>query len=719
MAEKAPNLDDLRFQKDLVDVARKRIQDYCPEWTDYNLSDPGITLIELFAWMTENIIYRLNRVPEKNYRKFLEMIGITPKPGTGAKAELNFYLSAPLPIDDRKDLVVKIEKEMRVAAPPTETEEEITFMVDKEVVISAPPMLTDFRKSADHWKENFQPRLSRGGHDQIAVFPPKPAPEDAFAIGFAETQDVAGYLLKLTFDCVYAAGVLVRVDNPPWMWECSLGDGQWETIPVSKRRGEEDTTGGLNREHGSLVLQLPQTIRPDYLGETRAYWIRCRLLRPDADQTMYDASPQVQFVEAQTLGAAIMATQASIVRTEFLGLSNGEAGQSFQVKYAPILRAMTDKESEEEISENTVVEVEEKVGESLNFTPWKRVGSFADSNRYDRHFQIDDITGEVQFGPAIRQPDGSIRQYGRVPDAGRKVQIREYHYGGGSRGNVPAEKICMMYSSVPLIDYVTNLKPATGGRDPENIDEVKMRARRELRSQHRAVTGEDFELLGKAAEPDKIARVKCISGTPGQVDLLVVPFVNGPMIGKEIDQLALPDTLVAKIEQHLQPLCLLCTQLSLRAPSYIGVQIKATITVDRPDQEKFIQERVKRVLSLYLSPFPLKPDSRLRVQEDLKSFSDEDPQDEWLLPEWQGWPFGRPVIYTEFFAFLMKIRGVRQVSNVAIYRTEPIQPQVESTQDGKNASAVFPLTRILDGQLLLSEDTMLFSLDHEIQVKKP
>ena len=45
-----PILDDLRFQKDLVDEARRRIVRYSPDWTDYNVSDPGITLIELFAW---------------------------------------------------------------------------------------------------------------------------------------------------------------------------------------------------------------------------------------------------------------------------------------------------------------------------------------------------------------------------------------------------------------------------------------------------------------------------------------------------------------------------------------------------------------------------------------------------------------------------------------------------------------------------------------------
>jgi predicted phage baseplate assembly protein len=93
----APNLDDLRFQSDLVDEMRKRIMRYCPEWTEYNLSDPGITLIELFAWMTELMVYRLNRVPEKNYIKFLELLGLQRKAASSACTDLTFWLSVPLP----------------------------------------------------------------------------------------------------------------------------------------------------------------------------------------------------------------------------------------------------------------------------------------------------------------------------------------------------------------------------------------------------------------------------------------------------------------------------------------------------------------------------------------------------------------------------------------------------------------------------------------------
>ena len=85
MALPEPILDDLRFQKDIVDEARRRIVRYCPEWTDYNLSDPGITLIELFAWMTEMITYRLNLVPDKNYIRFMDFLGIRLLPSTSER----------------------------------------------------------------------------------------------------------------------------------------------------------------------------------------------------------------------------------------------------------------------------------------------------------------------------------------------------------------------------------------------------------------------------------------------------------------------------------------------------------------------------------------------------------------------------------------------------------------------------------------------------------
>src|SRR5579859_3314953 len=91
-----PVLDDRTFQ-DIVDECKRMIPRYTPEWTDHNVSDPGVTLIELFAWMTELLLYRINQVPQRNYIKFLEMIGVHLEPAQPARAEIMVRLTAPQP----------------------------------------------------------------------------------------------------------------------------------------------------------------------------------------------------------------------------------------------------------------------------------------------------------------------------------------------------------------------------------------------------------------------------------------------------------------------------------------------------------------------------------------------------------------------------------------------------------------------------------------------
>lgn len=93
MPIKLPNLDDRTFA-DLVEEAKTLIPVYAPEWTNHNESDPGITIVELFAYLTEILIYRLNRVTDANVCAFLKLIdGIerTPSPhkrGMVIKGEL-------------------------------------------------------------------------------------------------------------------------------------------------------------------------------------------------------------------------------------------------------------------------------------------------------------------------------------------------------------------------------------------------------------------------------------------------------------------------------------------------------------------------------------------------------------------------------------------------------------------------------------------------------
>jgi hypothetical protein len=84
-----PDLDTRRWV-DLVDEARALIPRYAPGWTDHNLHDPGITLIELLGWLVELDVYRLNRVPEAHKRKFLALAGFSPTPPRAARAVAAF-----------------------------------------------------------------------------------------------------------------------------------------------------------------------------------------------------------------------------------------------------------------------------------------------------------------------------------------------------------------------------------------------------------------------------------------------------------------------------------------------------------------------------------------------------------------------------------------------------------------------------------------------------
>ena len=94
MPIEAPNLDDRDFQQ-LLAEATGVIRKYSPRWTDLSPSDPGMILLEAFAHLTEVMIYRLNRLPQKAYVEFLRLIGVKLYPPSAATVTLRFSLSRP------------------------------------------------------------------------------------------------------------------------------------------------------------------------------------------------------------------------------------------------------------------------------------------------------------------------------------------------------------------------------------------------------------------------------------------------------------------------------------------------------------------------------------------------------------------------------------------------------------------------------------------------
>lgn len=696
-----PNLDDLRFQQDLVDQARLRIIRYCPEWTEYNVSDPGITLIELFAWMTELMVYRLNKVPEKNYIKFLDMVGVQLLPATSASADLTFRLSAPFPLTPEDRTRAYVPAGLEVAAAPMPDSPEVIFTTVEPLTIN-PPLLTQLRGSDFH--KNYLPRL---GIELFHAFgQERPTVGDTFYLGFDENQNIAGHILQLVFECEHTEAVGIRREDPPLVWECSIGDGVWEEVMPSAREGEKDTTGGLNNERGQIIFYLPTRFRPDVVYGRSAYWLRCRFEPRRPEQGRYTQSPRIKGVKAFALGATARAEHAVFVYLEELGVSNGDPGQTFKLSTAPIL----------ELAEDETVEVEEIRDGELVFVPWKRVPNFAHSDRFDRHYTLETATGEVRFGPSIRQPDGSVRQYGRVPELGRRIRITKYRYGGGVAGNVPAGQLTVMRSAVPYIDRVMNMRRATGGRDQETLEEAMERARRELRAQYRAVTAEDFENLTLSVGRE-VARVKCLSPSangstlpPGMVELLVVPAVADAVQAGDLSKLQLSERLINKVQQHLDQYRLLTTTLRVREPKYVGVQVRAEIVASDYARPEVVIGRVAEVLRQYITPLTDQPSV---LPEGV------------VEPDWKGWPFGRALYVAELYSLIQQVPGVKHVLDVQL-RQRPIVPAQEvpplgqleefAANSARAGADESNLTLVTGKVLSISPDTLLCSLEHEIEL---
>jgi predicted phage baseplate assembly protein len=206
MALPAPNLDDRRFQ-DLVDDAKRLIAQKCPEWTDHNVHDPGVTLIELFAYMTDQLLYRLNRVPDRHYMAFLDLLGVRLFPPTAATAPLTFWLSAPQPD------TVRIPAGTQAATVRTETDEAIVFETAAELAIVRTELAgvassIDGKTHRDHGE-------ALAKRTRFYCFADVPRPGDALYIGLTEAAPSCAVMLRFKCDI---EGVGVDPDNPPLAW---------------------------------------------------------------------------------------------------------------------------------------------------------------------------------------------------------------------------------------------------------------------------------------------------------------------------------------------------------------------------------------------------------------------------------------------------------------------------------------------------------------------
>ena len=619
-------LDDRGFQQ-LVSEARLRIARNCPEWTEHNVSDPGITLIELFAWMTDMLVYRLNRVPDKLHVALMDLLGIKLDGPSAAHTGLRFRLAAPA------SEAVDIPAATEVGTLRTATAESIIFGTDEDFRIpAARPAAYVVYRGGEFKDVGLADGTARPqGADQLAFGTP-PQVGDALMLGFE--QPIGRLLMQVSMEASVARGAGVDPEDPPLRWEVSQGDGQWAEAEVL-----EDLTGGFNYGSGAVEVQCPPSSAIEGAGGKRMHWLRCRVddrTRHGGAATTYSHPPEVYSVTAAPIGALLDAQHAGREVHEWLGTSDGTPGQTFTLRFGPVLA----------LEAGETLEVRAPGGEE--WEAWQVRESFAESGPEDPHFTLDLVHAELSLGPSVREADGGWTQYGALPAKGSALRITRYRHGGGREGNVAGGALTMLKSAIPGVARVANPKAAYGGVDAETLASARERAAIELRTRYRAVTAEDFEFLAGEASP-RVARAACVAPTDGgAVQLRLLPRVDPADRKLTIEELTPDDRMLRTVGDYIDERRLVGTSVQLLPVRFRGISAVVQLQAEPLADLGRVEQEVLQALYTYLNPL---------VGGAPDGLSD-------------GWPFGRALNQGELYGIIHAIDGVEFVKILRLYETD-------------------------------------------------
>jgi predicted phage baseplate assembly protein len=691
------NLDD-RTYKDLVEECILRIPRYCPEWTNFNPSDPGITLVELFAWLTDQMLLRFNQVPRRNYVAFLELLGVRLQPPSAAQVDVTFYLTQAL----SNSCLIATGTE--ITTPRVAGEEAVVFTTDMPLIIGTPSIRAFFRaETAEQAPRSLVNALTdawtfENGEwicpEQAALFSERPQPGNCFYWLFDDVDALDGNVLSLNFKGEAGTTTGINPSIPPRRWEAWNGEA-WESVLL--KESDDGTRGfsfsdiaqkGYRAVSGADVrLHCPKLWPSARFLTYEGRWLRCCYTSPSDWQPGYRYTPRIRAMSARAVGGSVAASHSRVVEDESLGTSDGKPGQVFTLRERPILT----RQADEYILVNVPGEPPQR---------WQEVKDFSESSPHDLHYIIDSLTGTVQFGPLIRESsqlqlqtqwrsrnqhvggadvtriDDSLdsgiarsaralnpgelleRQYGQVPPRGAEIMMVSYRTGGGAQGNVQIGQLSLLRASLPYVESVTNHRPAQGGADAESLSEAVMRVPHLLRTRDRAITPEDFEVLAVQAARGKIARAHCLPSTStqeaGKVRLLLVPHVSPSAmtleqgVNPELGMTLTPE-LRQQIEAYLTDRKTLGVQVILQEPNYVRVSVQAEVLLDpqystlRATEE--IQAQLKMLLYRFLNPLTGGPDGK-------------------------GWPLGSPLYASDIVAICQKVIGVRRVGMIRLFELQ-------------------------------------------------
>jgi hypothetical protein len=438
----------------------------------------------------------------------------------------------------------------------------------------------------------------------------------------------------------YVGAVVQSSEQLELVWQYWNG-ASWSELSV------RDYSENLNVS-GLIEFLAPTDFQSSTQFGLSGYWLRVIWTSGE-----YVFDPRLRGLLLNTT----MASQAVTIKDEILGSSDGSNGQVFKTTRAPILEGQQLYVREPEIPPaSELKKLEETESDALQvitddtgcpkeiWVRWSQMLDFYGSAARDRHYVLDNLTGEVLFG------DG---QNGLIPPIGvGNIRMSLYRNGGGASGNKPAGAITQLRTTVPYVEKVVNHLPATDGTDAETTDSLLDRAPRLLRHGYRAVTVEDYEDMAGLASPE-VARAKCIplvniiedaeSGSqkeikPGVVSLIIVPRSTDdkPSPGSE---------LIARVRDFVSQRQSPTAELIIAGPKFIRINVTADVAPVSLDGASQVRLAIVQALSSYLHPLTGGMDGN-------------------------GWDFGRYPHVSNLYALIEAIDGVDHVRSLRFAPTE-------------------------------------------------
>ena len=284
-----PKLDDRSFH-DIVEEAISMIPRYAPEWTNHNPSDPGITLIELAAWMTDLLIYRLNQVPDKNYVAFLNLLGIKLHAPRAAKALAKFTLVEGA---DKQ----RVPRGTQISTPHATEETTVTFETARDVLITTARPDRCFSYFDEGYSEN----------SRYIDAAPNAVP-GAFEV-FAGAQRIERflYLSDARFANTGESSLLrIFLGTPETGGRDKARLLEWEYWDGT--RWKEMEPAQIDVDRGEVAFMGPLRFEPTQVNHIEGLWMRGRLAEvPDSPS---DTEIDTIRARVEVVGEGILPTQA-------------------------------------------------------------------------------------------------------------------------------------------------------------------------------------------------------------------------------------------------------------------------------------------------------------------------------------------------------------------------------------------------------------------------